>query len=126
MPSVKHPRLDFSAILLVMACLGLTSQNSIAQQVPPSLSAPTTQAETMILGQPCENPYVVVIPGSDSKILDEVKRYRPLAFLTDSRLGWYVQAGSFGDRALAESLSYQLRSVNLNARVVYLPVRCQR
>ncbi|MBW4647105.1 MAG: SPOR domain-containing protein [Kastovskya adunca ATA6-11-RM4] len=126
MPSVKHPRLDFSAILLVMACLGLASQYSIAQQVPPNLSAPTTQAETIILGQPCENTYVVVIPASDPKILDKVKPYRPLAFLTNSRLGWYVQAGSFSDRALAESLSYQLRSVNLDARVAYLPVRCQR
>jgi peptidoglycan hydrolase-like protein with peptidoglycan-binding domain len=65
-----------------------------------------------------QNPYVVVIPG-DNNTLMKVQPYIADAFLSRSGRGSFVQAGSFGDRAAAESRSYFLRSVGLDARVIH-------
>ena len=85
---------------------------------------PQTEDGVTVLGQPCENPYVVAIPSSNPQILEKVQQYAPSAFLTNSPLGLYIQAGSFSDRAPAEILSLTLRQYNLDARVAYLPVPC--
>jgi peptidoglycan hydrolase-like protein with peptidoglycan-binding domain len=65
-----------------------------------------------------QNPYIVVIPGGDNT-LRLVQPYISDAFLSSSGRGAFVQAGSFADRAAAESRSYFLRSMGLDARVVH-------
>lgn len=77
----------------------------------------------ILLGQPEDAPYVVVIPGGEEALLDRVQAYYPRAFLTDSRLGRYVQAGAFSTYSEAVELNDQLRAVGFDARVVYLRVR---
>ncbi|HAA32682.1 MAG TPA: hypothetical protein DCE56_39425 [Cyanobacteria bacterium UBA8553] len=64
--------------------------------------------------------FVVVVPnqGGDD-ILSRVRQFGYYAFLDNSRLGLYVNAGVFNNRALAESRSQLLRSRGLDARVVY-------
>lgn len=65
------------------------------------------------------NPYVVVIPITNNNLLSEVRRYFSDAFLANSRLGAYIQAGSFANQSAAESRSYALRARGFDARVVY-------
>lgn len=70
--------------------------------------------------RPEKNRYVVVVPGNQetlSKVQDVLGFER--VSLAKSRLGNYVNAGSFPSRALAESRSYLLRSRGLDARVVH-------
>jgi peptidoglycan hydrolase-like protein with peptidoglycan-binding domain len=63
--------------------------------------------------------FVVVVPNESSNILSRVRQSVYYAFLDTSRLGPYVNAGVFNNRALAESRSQLLRSRGLDARVVY-------
>jgi hypothetical protein len=63
---------------------------------------------------------VVVVPIRNADTLYEVRQYVPTAFTTESRLGDYVNAGQYNDRYTAESLSSQLRSYGLDARVEFL------
>jgi peptidoglycan hydrolase-like protein with peptidoglycan-binding domain len=67
--------------------------------------------------------YVVVIPVRDENTLYEVRAIRGFgdATLAESKRGNYVSAGTFPNRALAESRSYLLRSRGLDARVAYNP-----
>lgn len=70
--------------------------------------------------RPEKNRYVVVVPGNQetlSKVQDVLGFER--VSLGKSRLGNYVNAGSFPSRTLAESRSYLLRSRGLDARVVH-------
>jgi peptidoglycan hydrolase-like protein with peptidoglycan-binding domain len=69
------------------------------------------------------NRYIVVVPVRDQNTLDQVQALEGFAtaFLADSKLGKYVNAGSFPNRASAESRSYRLRSQGLDARVAYVP-----
>jgi len=62
--------------------------------------------------------YLVVVPISNAQTLDKVQRYVPTAKQQKSRLGEFVNAGNFSQRAGAERLSSQLRSHGLDARVV--------
>ncbi len=68
------------------------------------------------------NRYVVVVPGNEN-ILYQVRAIEGFASasLANSKLGQYINAGSFPNRASAESRSYQLRSQGLDARVAYFP-----
>jgi peptidoglycan hydrolase-like protein with peptidoglycan-binding domain len=66
-----------------------------------------------------QNRYVVVIPIYNGDTLTRVQRYVSRAFTADSGRGKFVNAGSFADRNDAESLSHQLRSQGLDARVAY-------
>lgn len=70
--------------------------------------------------QPSKRNYVVVVPGNYDT-LSRVSLYADNAILEKSRLGSYVNAGAFSNRARAESLSERLRSRRLDARVVYRP-----
>ncbi|MGB7439519.1 MAG: peptidoglycan-binding protein [Coleofasciculaceae cyanobacterium] len=68
-----------------------------------------------------EKRYVVVVPVRNNNTLNEVR----LAGFGDAKLakvrrGGYVNAGAFRDRNSAESLSHQLRSRGLDARVEHL------
>jgi peptidoglycan hydrolase-like protein with peptidoglycan-binding domain len=69
------------------------------------------------------NRYVVVVPVIDENTLYQVRDIEGFASasLTNSKRGKYVNAGSFPNRATAESRSYQLRSQGLDARVAYFP-----
>jgi hypothetical protein len=127
MPLVNYLQLSFGVSLIIFSLLGLVSKSSLADIPNPTDHAPLRESNSMtILGQLCENPYVVAIPARNPQILQQVQQYVPSAFLTDSRLGLYVQASSFGCRAPAESLSHQLRKHSLDARVVYKPVQCRQ
>lgn len=63
--------------------------------------------------------YVVVVPNQSSDTLFKVRQSVYYAFPDNSRLGSYVNAGVFNNRALAESRSQLLRSRGFDARVVY-------
>jgi peptidoglycan hydrolase-like protein with peptidoglycan-binding domain len=67
------------------------------------------------------NSYVVVVPIRGDDTLSEVRRYIPRATPKKSKRGEYVDAGAFNNRNEAESLSFQLRSRGLDARVAYRP-----
>ncbi|MDX2098307.1 MAG: SPOR domain-containing protein [Leptolyngbyaceae cyanobacterium bins.59] len=78
----------------------------------------------IILGQPCDNSYVVAIPTRNFQLLDQVQTIVPTAFLTRIWLGFYIQAGSYAQRSPAETLTHQLRERGFDARVIYKPVDC--
>ncbi len=87
------------------------------------LPQPTTPAQPsptppVIVGK---LPYVVVVPIVDGTTLTSVRQIVPGAVLADSRLGKYANAGMYADRAGADSLTKQLRSAGLDARVAYFP-----
>ncbi|MBW4541051.1 MAG: peptidoglycan-binding protein [Myxacorys chilensis ATA2-1-KO14] len=63
--------------------------------------------------------YVVIVPKNDDTILAKVRQYAPTAFLSGSRLGDYVQAGTFPSREAADRQTRLLRSQGLDARVTY-------
>ncbi|MCV3214105.1 peptidoglycan-binding protein [Plectonema radiosum NIES-515] len=72
-----------------------------------------------VANRPNNNRYVVVVPISHNDTLNIVRQYVPNAFLAESRLGNYVNAGAFSDRTQAEQRSRELRSRGLDARVDY-------
>jgi len=65
------------------------------------------------------NNYVVLVPVTSPYTLDEVRRFVPDAFIKDTKLGKFVQAGEFQYIEGAEEYSrYFLRERGFNARVV--------
>ena len=67
---------------------------------------------------PNKNRYVVIVPGS-FETLRKVSQYVKEAYLTESKLGSYVNSGEFANPDVAKSRSYLLRSHGLDARVIY-------
>lgn len=122
------PTLRRSASALRAAHLLTWLVSLICASLPlPAIGQATpNSSEVIILGQPCQNPYVVAIPTADAAVLDRVQTYAPGAFFTDSRLGSYVQAGSFIHRSLADEFSLQLRHAGFRARTIYRPIACNR
>jgi peptidoglycan hydrolase-like protein with peptidoglycan-binding domain len=76
-----------------------------------------------VMSQARRNRYVVIVPILDENTLYQVRDIEGFASasLAESKRGKYVNAGSFPNRATAESRSYQLRSQGLDARVAYFP-----
>ena len=73
----------------------------------------------IILGQSPARPYIVVVPGQRLDVLNTVRQCIPDAFITRSKLGYYIQAGGFPNRHAAESMVSTLHLLGLtNARVV--------
>jgi hypothetical protein len=103
--------------------VGLICKSSLAQVVVPIEPVVLPPGPPIILGQPKEKPFVVVIPTSDFQTLTKVQQYAPLAFMSQSRLGSYIQAGAFADLETAQSLSYELRHRGFDAHVAYLRIR---
>jgi peptidoglycan hydrolase-like protein with peptidoglycan-binding domain len=62
--------------------------------------------------------YVVVIPVTSPYTLDEVRRFVADAFIRNSKLGRYVQAGEFQNPNGAEKYSQTFRDRGFDARVV--------
>ena len=65
------------------------------------------------------NRYVVVVPITTKNTLNQVRQFFPSAFVGKSGLGDYVNAGSYSERSLAESVVKLLRTRNIDARVEY-------
>jgi hypothetical protein len=61
--------------------------------------------------------YVVAIPGDNLQELALVRRFSPGAFLADSRLGTFINAGSFSNREPAEVRADVLRAYGFDAQV---------
>ncbi|MBD2156918.1 hypothetical protein [Leptolyngbya sp. FACHB-16] len=93
----------------------------------PSTAQPCTtqnqqaQGNVTFIGRIAGAPYVVIVPAYRTNTLIAVRQCIPDAFQTDSRLGPYVQAGVFPNRDQAEELAYYLRTLHLDARVIYRP-----
>ena len=99
-------------------------QQSYGLNVTGTVNEQTSQAlginnSTPVSNQSDNNRYVVVVPINNNDTLYEVRRYVPNAYPAQSRLGNYVNAGTFSDRAGAERVSQMLRSNGLDARVQY-------
>ncbi|MBW4489234.1 MAG: hypothetical protein KME12_15700 [Trichocoleus desertorum ATA4-8-CV12] len=103
-------------------CLSLAQAQSISylpcQPIVTGFNT-TQQDDVIVLGQRNDYPYMVAVPSQSRGTLDAVRQCVPDAFITRSRLGPYVHAGSFPTRAGAESLAWFLRSRGLDSRVVY-------
>ncbi len=115
--------------LSVFSLLLVVGTRTPAQAPPPtgweSILGPRLENGTIILGQPCSHPYVVVIPASDPILLDRLQAYVPFAFAATSQLGPYLYAGSSSQRSPAEWLSRQLRDRGFDTRVAFRPLACQ-
>jgi len=94
------------------------SGSSLPPPTTPAPNNPPPVQPPVIVGK---LPYVVVVPITDNATLTSVRQIVPGAVLSDSRLGKYANAGTFADRAGADSVSRQLRAAGLDARVAYFP-----
>lgn len=65
------------------------------------------------------NRYVVVVPIQNADTLNKIRQYIPNPVVEKSGLGDYINAGSYHDRLLAESVVRLLRTRNIDARVQY-------
>ena len=74
----------------------------------------------VVLGQPQNRRYVVVLPTADSAMLERVRPFAAHAFLTQSRRGPYIQVEAFSNRASAEQLNRRLREQGFDVRVVFI------
>ena len=94
-----------------------------ADRIPDGIAGRETLTALGISAEVKKNRYVVVVPLVDENTLYQVRALEGFASasVADSKLGQYVNAGSFPNRASAESRSYQLRSQGLDARVAYFP-----
>ena len=99
-------------------------QQEIEQQVLRELADFTTSSDAsdvIVLGQPDNFPYVIVIPGDNREVLQAVQGIIPTAFITSSRRGRYIYATSFAKRRPADALSAQLRYLRFDSQVHYMP-----
>ncbi|MEL6326903.1 MAG: hypothetical protein AAFQ61_08370 [Cyanobacteria bacterium J06626_23] len=64
-------------------------------------------------------PYLVILPGADAEQLTEVRACVPDAYLSQSRLGPFVQVGSFTTRAEAEVIHRQFQRVGYDTRLIH-------
>lgn len=63
--------------------------------------------------------YIVAIPSDDPQKLALARSIAPGAFITQSRLGNYINAGAFDDRDPAQTQADILRAYGLDAQVRY-------
>jgi len=63
--------------------------------------------------------YVVAVPSDNPEKLYRVQRFAPGAFFATSRLGTYINAGSYTERDPAEARAAELRAFGLDAQVRY-------
>ena len=99
-------------------------QQELEQQVQQELAdfAPSSaSSDVIVLGQPDNFPYVIVIPGDKREVLQAVQEIIPTAFITSSRRGRYIYAASFPERRPADALSAQLRYLRFDSQVHYMP-----
>ncbi|MBD2072252.1 SPOR domain-containing protein [Leptolyngbya sp. FACHB-671] len=116
-----HRLLAIAALSCLPGPFTATVQAQTAESVCATSSSfnTTQQGNVIVLGRSPTSRYVVVVPARRDNTLNVVRQCVPDAFLADSRLGDYVQAGAFPNRSSAENLSRVLRSRGLDARVAY-------
>lgn len=66
------------------------------------------------------SPYVVAVTPWTGDTINQVMRHAPDAYLDESKFASYIHAGAFQNQPNAESQAQKLRSLGLDARVVYL------
>ena len=111
---------------LIDGIYGSQTENAVRQfqqanRLFPDGVADSATLAALRIGGSQQNPYVVVVPVSNDNTLSAVRAVPGFenADLASSRQGSYVNAGSFPNRASAESRSYLLRSRGFDARVAY-------
>lgn len=98
-----------------------TTQNSNSTYVPPN-PIPYNSKVAALVPPPAMDtaPYLVVIPSSDSEILNRVRSTVPSAKIIPSRFGNIIMVQGYPDRDRAEVLKTIMRSeIGLDARVVH-------
>jgi hypothetical protein len=130
-PETSHAVRAFQAAngLTPDGCVGsatasaLRQDTRIAHRPSPCGKAPCITQPIRPLPHPIEPivreglRYVVAIPSDDPETLGFVRRIAPGAFFADSRLGTFINAGSFTDRDPAQTQAEVLRAFGLDAQV---------
>jgi len=75
--------------------------------------------DAVVIGQQPRRPYKVILVSDDINTLSELRICVGDAFVTRSRLGSYIQVGSFGRRDDAEAIRRILQRSGYRARVTY-------
>lgn len=91
--------------------LGEVTINIPPENLPPGTGEPPAVNENL-------DPFIAAVFGNE-EVLAEVQRVRPEARFESSRLGRFINAGSFRNRYEAEALVSFLRSRGFNSRLVY-------
>ncbi|MBD2085700.1 hypothetical protein NDI49_22150 [Trichocoleus sp. ST-U3] len=78
------------------------------------------EGNLIVLGRLPKYHYVVVVPSGSEATLEQVRQCVPDALIAKSNLGNYILAGSFPDQSSAKSIYYALRSLRLDARIIYV------
>ena len=78
-----------------------------------------TEGDIIIIGAQPNRRYQVILGGQNSAALAEIRACIPDAFATRSRIGPYIQVGSFENRRDAETVRRILRKEGYQVRVNY-------
>ena len=81
-----------------------------------------TQADggLIVIGQQPQQSYQVAIPGDDMTTLTAIRACVLDAFVARTRLGTYIQVGSFASRRDAETIRRILQREGYRPRVLYV------
>ena len=78
-----------------------------------------TDGDVIVVGWQRQQPYRVVITGDDAATLTAIRACVLDAFASRTRLGAYIQVGSFASRRDAETIRRILQRAGYRSRVVY-------
>lgn len=78
------------------------------------------EGDVVVIGRQPDSPYRVVVLSEDRDTLSEIRACVLDAFATRSRVGPYIQVGSFNRRGDAEVIRRVLRRSGYQARVTYV------
>jgi hypothetical protein len=123
----------FGAIAWFVAAASSQSiSQSISQSVSQSVNQPTceffstpqrfntqTNGDVIVIGAQPNRRYHVIIAGDSDSALAGVRTCVVDAFVSQSKLGPYIQVGSFDRRSEAESIHRILRAEGYRTRVIY-------
>lgn len=79
-----------------------------------------TEGDVIVIGGQRQQPYRVMIIGDDEAILSAIRECVLDAFVTRTRLGTYIQVGSFASRQDAETIRRILQKEGYHPRVIYI------
>lgn len=91
----------------------------VAESVPNEAAGEGDNEETIVIGAQPERRYRVVVLSADRGVLVAIRACVLDAFLTSSRFGSYILAGSFDRRDDAELIGRLLREAGYPARVIF-------
>lgn len=78
-----------------------------------------TEGDVIVIGGQPDQRYRVVVAGTDAATLSAIRACVLDAFVTRSRTGSYIQAGSFANRSDAETIRRILQGEGYRTRVIY-------